>query len=246
VFCDDSDLAYEKCETEFKAGKGLVFDEAYRLAHLPLVAPEHPLVLPSKKGSNYNNGTHEVVYSIAIPIPSEELFVADNFRKLQKDISASSFAAKFSWDSFHQRANKLHATVCGGLSRGNAPVFDENVYQKLNTIGPMSVSVRGLFSGNVNIGRLYLKLYPERRDGKNLCHEIQTIFESRKTDLYVVGLFNLVDELNAVETIELKQLLEKWRDVEIIRLQVDSVWLLWSRDDLVLDGGIGKSISLVH
>lgn len=245
VFCNDIQLSYNNFKTEFIDGQGLTFDDAYRLAHLPLVAPSHPLVIPTKPGSSYNRGVHDLVYSVAIPIPTDELLSSDAFIKLYDELKSAKFAHKLSWDTFNQRKNKLHATVCGAISTEQAPEIDEKVYQQLRDIGPVSVRIRGLFSGNVNIGRLYLKVYPELRDGENLCHVIQKLFGASVTDLYVVGLFNFVEELDSEEARELREMLDAWQDIDMITIRLKSLWLLQSRDDLVLDGAVAQVIPMV-
>lgn len=244
-YCDDSELSYEKYKTKFIDEHGLTFDDAYRLAHLPLVAPDHPGVIQTKPGSKYYRGVHDLTYSIAIPIPIDSLLTTENFTGLYDEIKATKFARKLSWETFAQRKNKLHATICGAMSIGHAPDIDNRIYHELSTIGPVGISIRGMFSGNMNIGRLYLKVYPELRNGKNMCHEIQRIFGSPLTDLYVVGLLNFVEELDASETRVLKKLLDRWWDIEFVRLRLENLWLLQSRDDLVLDGGVDRIIPLV-
>jgi len=204
-FCEDSQLSYDKSRTEFTDGRGLNFDDAYRLAHLPLVAPDHPLVIPSKPGTGYSHGVHELVFSMAMPIFADELFLSKPFIALYEEIYASKFAHKLSWDVFS----------------------------------------RGLFSGNINIGRLYLKVYPEQRNGKNMCHVIQSILGSRMTDLYVVGLFNFIEELNCSEAQDLREILDRWWDVDIVDLRLENLWLMKSKDDLVLNGSIDQHIRLI-
>jgi hypothetical protein len=44
-FCPDNELGYERSRTRFIPGAGLTLDEAYRLAHLPLAAPDHPRII---------------------------------------------------------------------------------------------------------------------------------------------------------------------------------------------------------
>lgn len=244
-FCDDSQLSYDTFATKFRNDQGLKFDDSYRLAHLPLVAPDHPSIISTKPGTSYSNGVHDVVYSIAIPIPENELLSSGAFKRLLDEIKNTTFAAKLSWDTFDQRKSKLHATIYGSVSTGQAPNLEPGIYQELRSIGPFSVSIRGMFSGNLNIGRLYLKVYPEFRDGKNMCHVVQKALGSPLTDLYVIGLFNFVEELNVSEARDLNRFLSQWQDTEVMQLRLDKLWLLKSRDDLVLDGAIASSIALV-
>ena len=68
VFCQDGALAYDRSRTVFVPGQGLALDEAYRLAHLPLVAPDHPGVIPVKEGRYYTCGRHPRVVSLVLPV----------------------------------------------------------------------------------------------------------------------------------------------------------------------------------
>ena len=49
--CDDEALGYVRSRTPLGAGQGLALDEAYRLAHLPLIAPDHPRVIAARDGA---------------------------------------------------------------------------------------------------------------------------------------------------------------------------------------------------
>jgi hypothetical protein len=66
----------------------------------------------------------------------------------------------------------------------------------------------------------------------------------RETDLYLVGIYNLVDDLDPTEAAALSDLLDRWWDRALLRFEVDALWLLGARDDLVLDGEIAESIPL--
>jgi hypothetical protein len=109
---------------------------------------------------------------------------------------------------------------------------------------PCGGRAAGLFSGNVNRGRLYLRAYPERRGGSNVFHLIQHALGRPQTDLYVVGLYNLVDDLDPEEAAALDGLIEKWWDGVILRFAADHLWLLGASDDLALDSVVADIIPL--
>lgn len=67
-FCSDQELGYERGRTWFSAGAGLTLDESYRLAHLPLVAPDHPRVIPTRDGTTYRMGRHARTFSLVLPV----------------------------------------------------------------------------------------------------------------------------------------------------------------------------------
>lgn len=240
VFCGDEDLGYLASRTPFKKGEGFAMDEAYRLAHLPLVAPDHPRVVARKAGSPYERGRHDPVISLVLPIASDDLLASENYRTLEADLKRSPFAHKIAWSIVEQRREKLHATICGALEASLAA----DRRQALAGLGPLFVELRGLFSGNVNQGRLYLRVYPEKRHGVDVLRQIQRLMGRRETGLYVVGLYNLVDDLDAGEAAELARLVEAWWDRLILRCRIDRLWLLSSRDDLALDSEILETIGL--
>jgi hypothetical protein len=162
---------------------------------------------------------------------------------LQHDVRTSPFARKIAWPVVERRWGKLHATISGALDEA-ATGFDVDQLRALESIGPMQVEVRGVFSGNVNIGRLYLRVYPERRGGDNAFHRIQRALGRRQTDLFLIGLYNLTDHLDAGETQALAALIERWWPRLVLRLEITELWLLAVTDDLALESRIAQLVPL--
>ena len=174
-------------------------------------------------------GRHGKALSLVLPVPDVD-------HLLEPELKAAPFAGKIAWKIAERRRGKLHATLCG-----SPPTIDRAA---LAAIGPITVEVRGLFSGNINHGRLYARVYPEKRDGENQLKRVQRLAGGRETGLYLVGLYNLTDDLDANEAAALAALIERWWDRPILRWQVDALWLLAAWDDLVLDGSVEETISL--
>jgi hypothetical protein len=127
------------------------------------------------------------MFSLGLPIPGEVLFGSRACRELEAELKALPFARKIARDLLEKRREKLHATICNSLAIGEElPTFDEAFRRELTRMGPVRVELRGLFSGSVNVGRLYLRVYPERRDGMNVFRHIQRMLGRRETDLYVL------------------------------------------------------------
>lgn len=208
---------------------GFALDESYRLAHLPLVAPHHPRVIAARPGTTYEMGRHGKALSLVLPVPDVDYL-------LEPELKAAPFAAKVAWEVAERRRGKLHATLCG-----SPPAIDRAA---LAAIGPITVELRGLFSGNINHGRLYLRVYPEKRDGENQLKRVQRLAGGRETGLYLVGLYNFIDDLDPDEAASLAALIERWWDRPILRWQVDALWLLAAWDDLVLQGNVEETIPL--
>jgi hypothetical protein len=189
-------------------------------------------VIAHQPGKAYDRGRHDKTLSLVLPVPDVD-------RLLEVDLKAAPFAAKIAWDVAARRRGKLHATLCG------SPVtLDPVQRQALSDLGPITVELRGLFSGTINRGRLYLRVYPEKRNGENLLARVQRLLGRRETGLYLVGLHNFTDDLDPVEAAALAALIERWWERPILRWQVDALWLLAAWDDLVLDGGVEETIRL--
>lgn len=244
AFCGDAELGYLRSRTAFAPGAPLLLDEPYRLAHLPLVAPDHPSVIPHQDGKFYEMGRHPTVYSLVLPVDDAALRRSEAFNALEAELRAAPFAGKIAWDILPKRAGKLHATICGSLGIDNPPAIAAEHRQALARLGPVGVELRGLFSGNINRGRLYLRAYPERRGGSNAFHMIQAGMGRPQTDLYVVGLYNLIDDLDPAEASALSELISRWWERPLLRFDAGELWLLGARDDLVLDAEIVEALPL--
>jgi hypothetical protein len=235
-------LAYDRLLTPPAPGEPFLMDEGYRLCHLPLVNPAHPRAIASVPGKDYRNGRHGRVHSLVAPVPDAALAASPAFLELTRALEGSSFAAKIAWDVAARRAGKLHATLAGSLGAGETPPVPD--IAALAAIGPFQLRLEGLFSGNVNRGRLYLEAHPEERAGDNVVHLIQRALGRPPTDLYVIGLHNLTDDLSVAEAAELAALIASWRGRAVAEIVVRELWLLSSTDDLVLDSRVERRIPL--
>lgn len=244
-FCRDDELGYVRSRTRFQDGAGLALDESYRLTHLPLIAPDHPRVIAARDGAIHKMGRHERNFSLVLPVYAAQLHQSPAFQALEAELRAAPFARKIAWDLLPRRQERLHATICNTLSFHEPPNIADDVRRALKAIGPITLELRGLFSGNVNVGRLYFPVYPERKHGANPMHAIQRAFGWKLTDLYLVGLYNFIDDLDTNEAAALKAILEKWQDRTILRYRADHLWMLGTADTLVLDGAVAEMIPLV-
>lgn len=244
TFCDDAVLGYDRSRAAFEPREPLLLDEAYRLAHLPLVAPHHPSVIAGLPGRFYDMGRHPSVFSLVLSVDDAALRASPAFIAMEAELKAAPFAAKIAWDILPKRAERLHATICGSLGTDVPPSIDPAARAALGALGPLAVELRGLFSGNVNRGRLYLRAYPERRGGQNVFHAVQSALGRQQTDLYVVGLYNLTDALSPAEAAALADIIERWWHRPLLRFEARDLWLLGARDDLVLDAELIETLSL--
>jgi hypothetical protein len=190
-------------------------------------------------------GRHSPVVSLVMLVPAETLFGSTMYQELDAELRAAPFAQKLAWNLVETRRSKLHATICSSLSIGDPPfILDEACRQLFGQIRPVRAQIRGLFSGNVNVGRLYLRVYPELRNGSNAFHLVQRAMRRRITNLYLIGLHNFTDNLTATEARALSELIDRWWNRAILNLEVDQLHLLSASDDLVLDSSICDAVSL--
>jgi hypothetical protein len=243
VFAKDDALDYVRLRTAILPGSSLRMDAPYRRAHLPLVAPDHPDVIPQDAGRGYRLGRHDTVWSLVVPVPQAVLAGSAGLVEIDAALRGSPAATKIAWPMIEARRDLLHATICGGLGQGAQPPSCAGL-QALSALPAFAVRLRGLFSGNINIGRLYLKLYPEIQAGTNAIHRLQACLGRPPTSLYLVGLYNLVDHLDVQETAHLAALLERFGQVNLADFMVEELWLLGSRDDLALDSEVAHRIRL--
>jgi hypothetical protein len=242
--CEDDTLGYLRSRTRLAAGEPLELDASYRLAHLPLVRPGHPLAISRTPGRPYLDGRHGTAWSVVLAVDPDALARSEAMARLEGALRDSPFADKIAWDLLPRRRDVLHATVCGGFGEGPPPVIDEAALRGLGEVGPMEIELRGLFSGDVNLGRLYLRVYPECRGGTNPLQLAQAALGRPVTDLWLVGLYNLVDNLTASEADALRSIVDEWWDVSLLRFTATKLWLLGARDDLVLDGEPPRELAL--
>lgn len=244
AFVPDDELDYERSATRFEPGAGLLMDEAYRRAHLPLVAPHHPRVIPEDAGRGYRMGRHETIWSLVIPVDWEALEGSPGFRTIDQTMRAGPLASKLGWQVMDQRRHKLHATIAGNLARGEIPPDPADWRAALSEMAPFRAELRGLFSGNINLGRLYFKLYPEWRAGTNAISALQRAMKCAETRLYLVGHYLLIDQLDAEETRWLAARLEEWQNLQLIEFTIDHLALLGACDDLALDSTLTTRLLL--
>ena len=189
-------------------------------------------------------GRHPVVYSLVLPVEARALRASPAFLALEAELKAAPFAGKIAWDILPKRQDRLHATVCGSLSLAEAPAITAETREALRRIEPFTVELRGLFSGNVNRGRLYLPVYPEKRAGRNTLQEVQAAFGRTPGDLWLVGLYNLTDDLDAAETAALADIVSRWWNKPLLRLAVSELQVMGASDDLVLDAHVETALLL--
>jgi hypothetical protein len=244
IYCDDSMMAYRSTRKVFQPGEAVVFDEGYRLAHLPLVNAGHPAVISEVDGRDYRNGTYEKTrYALVMPISADAFLESDQVQALELAMKSSGFAPKIAWELCELRQSKLHATLASGISEADLDRCAAAVQNLLDEIGSISVCLKGPFQGNRNTGRIYFPVYPQKIRGEDPFALVQKSIGVAPTKLYLVGYYHMRDELDPLEAKELAELVDQWRDQIVVRTTIPFLELLATNDDLALSARTHVKIS---
>lgn len=238
TYCADSMMAYQSARKIFQPGEDIVFDEGYRLAHLPLVNAGHPAVISEVDGRDYRNGTYEKTrYALDAFLESDEV------QALELAMKSSGFAPKIAWDICERRSAQLHATLAGGVPESDLDRHAAVVQDLLDQIGSISVCLKGPFLGTRNTGRIYFPVYPQKIGGEDAFALVQKSIGVSQTKLYLVGYYHMRSEFDPLETRELSELIDQWRDRIVVRTTVPFLELHATNDDLALSARAHAKIS---
>jgi hypothetical protein len=235
TYCDESMMAYRSARRIFQPGERVVFDEAYRLAHLPLVNAGHSAVISEVDGRDYRNGTYEKTrYALVVPVSAKVLQQSDQFQALEREMKSSAFSSKIAWRLCETRRSQLHATLASGLLDADLDRCAIRVQEVLDRIGSISICLKGPFAGNRNTGRVYLPVYPQKVDGEDSLALVQQAIGAPQTGLYLVGYYHFLEELDSSETAELAHLIDRWCDRVVVHTSIPYLELHATNDDLAL------------
>ncbi len=242
-FCPDDRLAYSGSRHAFAPGEPFALGADYRLAHLPLVVPAHPAVIASVPGRDYLNGRYATPRdALCVRLPAEGLAASRAFRAVEAEMRAARFGAKIAWDVGARRADVLHATIAGPIDADTAARAAAATASFLQRHGDIAMRVGGPFVGNRNHGRIYLPVYPQIVDGDDAFGLLQDAIGRPRSRFYAAGLWHLTDGLDAGEAAELSQLVDKWRNKEMLRISAARFGVLRVNDDLALEGATWRWI----
>ncbi len=243
MFADGTELHYQ--DARGSLGATLILDSAYRLAHLPLVNPAHPDVIPRQDGTDYEMGRYDRErISLVAPVPVRHLDSSTTFNHALAALRASPLAGKIAWDVYEQRKGRLHLTICSRLESKHSPGEIDAIASSVARHRAFRVRLGGPWIGSKNHGRVYLPAYPEQRENGDALRLVQRSLYAPETGLYVLGLWNLTDHLDPAETEFLRRFIADFGDATICEFLVEELHLETTHDDLVLSGQTRNAIKL--
>ena len=230
-------------EKEFQPGERIVFDEGYRLAHLPLVNAGHPAVISEVDGRDYRDGTYEKTrYALVMPISADAFLESDEAQALELAMKSSSFAPKIAWEICERRRLRLHATLqrrsgdrsrssrCGGSRSAGSDRPDIRLSERDRFWAPGTPAV-SIFRST------------RRRSGAKThsrwCKKASACRRRSSTSSDIIICAN---ELDPLETRELAELIDQWRDRIVVTTTIPFLELYATNDDLALSARVHAKI----
>ena len=197
LLCDDDDLGYQASRSQFTPGAGFALDETYRLAHLPLVGAA------SSEGDCHPAGyvlRHGLPFQGRIPRPARAGY--GSFRS-KPELKATPLAGKIAWGVVERRR--------GSCMRRSADRRRPSTVRRWRDRPDLGRASRAVLGQRQSWPSLF-RVYPEKRDGINLFKRVQRLVGCRETGLYLVGMYNFIDDLDAHEAAALVALIDRWWD----------------------------------
>jgi hypothetical protein len=232
-----AEFRYDESRLNLAQTSSLTFDQNYRLAQLPLVAPGHPLAIDHLPGQDYQQGVYEQArHSLVAPVTASDLESSGRYVEFIRAVASSSFGGKISDEVTKARSDRLHATIAGGLRGKDIFRHAEDVKKFFRERGAFNVRVLGPFIGSKNCGRIYLPVVPEKVLGEQVFGLLQKLLGLPVSGFYAIGLLNFTDELTYAQTRDLQQVVEKWKQEVLAEVRVSRLQILATNDDLVLSG----------
>lgn len=226
-----------------RAGEGLTFDEQYRAAHLPHVAPDHPRSLARWSSRDYHNGRYQRARVSLVADLGHRFLDQPACRVLIRRLSNSSFARKVDFDLINTRAPNLHCTLVGDVPP--APDLRTKANQELVGAQILTPILHGPFIGRFNRGRIYFPLEFDVIADQRVLDRVSAVFQRDRPNFAAIGLINLKDELDPREAHELVDMLA---DLQLTRTRLPISKLSWTstHDDLTLEMRRLETIALAR
>lgn len=243
AFCADEDLRYAVSRHRFVPGEAFAMGEDYRLAHLPLIDPDHPRAIASVSGKDYARGRYATPrHALVAHVACEDLRESAIFREIDTALRRGAAAGKIAWETLDKRRDVLHATIAGPVDAPTADGYFAAACEWSARTGGGAIRLGGPFVGDRNHGRIYLPVYPEKRAGVDLFADLQRAIGARVSGFYAVGLWHLADDLDAREAAWLAGWLGEWGEATVARFARARLGMLETTDDQAIHDPVWRFI----
>ncbi|MGW3014322.1 hypothetical protein ACWC9R_36670 [Streptomyces sp. NPDC001219] len=227
-----AELSRQAAAYDWAANEALTLDQRYRERHLPLLdhrarAPLGPETGPAEYWPP--------IRSVVIPIDSSRLAADAGITAFLSDLRQSDLASRVWWPGLALRADRMHATLVGGLEEGTE--IPAQLSQRI------SVTVRGPWIGRFNTGRIYLPVQAADRVSATALAQLRTHTQAPHRPL-LAGYLQLTDEVTGDAYRQLRDLVAAHQSRIAVHLPLSELWLMDTMDDLVLRSHLAARVPL--
>ncbi|MFC9239222.1 hypothetical protein ACFTZK_22655 [Streptomyces decoyicus] len=168
-----------------------------------------------------------------IPIDSGRLAADGGITAFLDDLRRSDVASRVWWPGLALRADRMHATLAGGLGEGSD--LPAQLAQNIE------VMVRGPWIGRFNTGRIYLPVQAADMASATALARLRTRTGADHCPL-LAGYVQLTGDVAGDSYRQLRDIVTAHRSRIAVRLPLSELWLMDTMDDLVLRSRLAARI----
>ncbi|MFF8785532.1 hypothetical protein [Streptomyces sp. NPDC015125] len=227
-----TELSRQAAAYDWAANGSLPLDRRYRERQLPLLDNRARAPLgPEAGAAEY----WPPIRSAVIPIDSRRLAADTGITAFLDDLRRSDVASLVWWPGLAMRADRMHATLVGGLEEGAA--FPAPRDQRIE------VTVRGPWIGRFNTGRIYLPVQASDVASATALAQLRTRTGADHRPL-LAGYLQLSGDVTGDSYRQLRDIVATHQNRIAVRLPLSELWLMDTMDDLVLRSHLAARIPL--
>ncbi|BCK67531.1 hypothetical protein Srufu_014840 [Streptomyces libani subsp. rufus] len=227
-----AELSRQAAAYDWAANEALTLDPRYRERQLPLLNNRARAPLgPETGAAEY----WPPIRSAVIPIDSLRLAADPGVTAFVDDLRRSDVASLVWWPGLALRADRMHATLVGGLEKGaELPV---QLTQRIE------VRVRGPWIGRFNTGRIYLPVQAADVESATALAQLRLRTHADHRPL-LAGYLQLTDDVTGDSYRQLRDIVATHQSSIAVHLSLSELCLMDTMDDLVLRSHLAARIPL--
>ncbi|MEU6326745.1 hypothetical protein ABZ851_05565 [Streptomyces sp. NPDC047049] len=225
-------LSRQAAAYDWAANGALTLDRRYRERQLPLLHDRARAPLgPETGAAEY----WPPIRSAVIPLDGRRLAADPAVTAFLDDLRHSDVAPLVWWPGLALRADRMHATLAGGLTETPELLAGPTPH--------IEVIVRGPWVGRFNTGRIYLPVQAADTESATALAHLRTRTGAPHRPL-LAGYLQLTDDVTGTPYRQLRDLVTTHQSRIAVRLPLTELWLMDTMDDLVLRSHLTTRIPL--
>ncbi|MFE1763640.1 hypothetical protein ACFW81_05405 [Streptomyces angustmyceticus] len=229
-----AELSRQGAAYDWAAHGTLTLDGRYRERQLPLLddrarAPLGPDTGPAEYWPP--------IRSAVLPLDSRRLAADAGLASFLDALRRSDAGSLVWWPGLALRADRLHATLAGGLEGGR------DLSALLRLARRVDVVVRGPWIGRFNTGRIYLPVQAADVAAATALARLRTRLGAAHRPL-LAGYVQFTGEVTGDAYRQLRDLVATHQSRIAVRMPLSALWLMDTMDDLVLRSRVVARVPL--